>query len=531
MKLTPRFLRVAALCVALAPFAAAQQSATQEDSCDRTVLSAGPADHAIAACASLSEAPEVAPALRLASNAPAFGHDYQNSAFVRFEEDRPQVYGLVTPFNPSDFINAGDFRGNDLTIWYGLDAEGRAISVNANTGNVTNLGRIDPPNGQTWTAMTWDYRDQVFYALSADCGSETSLFVIDIDARTRTRVGPAEERDLLCGIALASDPTDGTLYAYGINTNQLVTISKSNGDVSIVGPLDFDPNFGQEMDFDNMTGTLFAYAYNNDTRRGELRMVDKANGNTTFLGRLGGAFPGGRNQIGAGSSRTPRDNFSVAASTEVESVPQGGTATFSYQVCNGVATRLSGELTYQLFLNGSPASPEVRVESGSVDGQTCLPELSFDLGVASGAQPGTYRVDISASPNNSNVTMTASLPLTVTASNGASEATWTVSDATPWPSLKSTVSAAATAAPNTVAAYPNPFARETTLTFSLDEAADVRLAVYDVLGRQVAVLTDGALEAGTHTATFEGRGLAVGTYIYRLVAGDAVQSGRITLVK
>ncbi|MDX1420324.1 MAG: M43 family zinc metalloprotease [Rubricoccaceae bacterium] len=79
------------------------------------------------------------------------------------------------------------------------------------------------------------------------------------------------------------------------------------------------------------------------------------------------------------------------------------------------------------------------------------------------------------------------------------------------------------------AVSPNPFARETAIRFEVAEATDVRLAVYDVLGREVAVLADGRMEAGAHTAVFQADGLAAGTYVYRLVIGSDVQTGRMTL--
>ncbi|HLT47525.1 MAG TPA: T9SS type A sorting domain-containing protein, partial [Rubricoccaceae bacterium] len=56
----------------------------------------------------------------------------------------------------------------------------------------------------------------------------------------------------------------------------------------------------------------------------------------------------------------------------------------------------------------------------------------------------------------------------------------------------------------------------------------VRLAVYDVLGREVAVLADGHRDAGTHRATLDASGLAAGTYVYRLTVGNEVQTGRMT---
>ncbi|MEM1043793.1 MAG: T9SS type A sorting domain-containing protein [Bacteroidota bacterium] len=80
-------------------------------------------------------------------------------------------------------------------------------------------------------------------------------------------------------------------------------------------------------------------------------------------------------------------------------------------------------------------------------------------------------------------------------------------------------------------AYPNPFRSAATLSFTAPADAYVRLTVYDVLGREVAVLLDGPQDAGTHTARFEGAGLPSGVYLVRLEADGQVQTQRITLVR
>ncbi len=78
--------------------------------------------------------------------------------------------------------------------------------------------------------------------------------------------------------------------------------------------------------------------------------------------------------------------------------------------------------------------------------------------------------------------------------------------------------------------YPNPTAGRTTLTFTLNERAEVRLAVYDVLGREVAVLRDNAHDAGRHEVVFDASDLPSGIYLVRLDAGGTVQTQRITLI-
>ncbi len=81
------------------------------------------------------------------------------------------------------------------------------------------------------------------------------------------------------------------------------------------------------------------------------------------------------------------------------------------------------------------------------------------------------------------------------------------------------------------AAYPNPFNPTTRLGFDLPQAASVRLAVFDVLGREVASLLSGSMQAGRHNVTFDGSGLASGLYFARLEADGHVFTEKIMLVK
>ena len=81
------------------------------------------------------------------------------------------------------------------------------------------------------------------------------------------------------------------------------------------------------------------------------------------------------------------------------------------------------------------------------------------------------------------------------------------------------------------AAYPNPFARTATIPFTLAQSASVRLVVYDVLGREVAVLFDGQAEAGPQAVAFDAAGLAGGVYVYRLTVDGATESKRVVLLK
>lgn len=81
------------------------------------------------------------------------------------------------------------------------------------------------------------------------------------------------------------------------------------------------------------------------------------------------------------------------------------------------------------------------------------------------------------------------------------------------------------------AAYPNPFNPQTLIRFTLPHATQTRLAVFDLLGREVAVLIEGTLPGGRHEAVFEAPSLPSGAYLYRLEAGAFTQTRSMLLLK
>lgn len=79
--------------------------------------------------------------------------------------------------------------------------------------------------------------------------------------------------------------------------------------------------------------------------------------------------------------------------------------------------------------------------------------------------------------------------------------------------------------------YPNPFNPTTSIQYMVPEAMSVRLAVYDLLGREVAVLVDAVQNPGTWEVRFDGSSLASGTYLYRLDVGGQVMTKKMVLLK
>jgi hypothetical protein len=78
---------------------------------------------------------------------------------------------------------------------------------------------------------------------------------------------------------------------------------------------------------------------------------------------------------------------------------------------------------------------------------------------------------------------------------------------------------------------PNPFNPVTEISFSLPDASYVRLTVYNILGQVMANLVDGNLEAGFHSAIWDGNNVASGIYLYRLEVGNIVFTKKMVLLK
>lgn len=79
--------------------------------------------------------------------------------------------------------------------------------------------------------------------------------------------------------------------------------------------------------------------------------------------------------------------------------------------------------------------------------------------------------------------------------------------------------------------YPNPFAGAATITYELPEASLVRLRVYDVLGREMAILVDEWHSAGAHSVRLDASSWPSGVYLYRLEAGNQVATGSLVRQK
>ncbi|MBC8043382.1 MAG: T9SS type A sorting domain-containing protein [Rhizobacter sp.] len=79
--------------------------------------------------------------------------------------------------------------------------------------------------------------------------------------------------------------------------------------------------------------------------------------------------------------------------------------------------------------------------------------------------------------------------------------------------------------------YPNPFNPATAIDYQLSVGSEVKLKVFDVLGREVATLVSATQAAGNYSVNFDAKNLTSGVYFYRLQAGNVTETKKLLLLK
>ena len=79
--------------------------------------------------------------------------------------------------------------------------------------------------------------------------------------------------------------------------------------------------------------------------------------------------------------------------------------------------------------------------------------------------------------------------------------------------------------------YPNPFNPSTTIKYSIPEEGIVKLAVYNMLGEEVATIVNASQKAGRYEVNFNATGLSSGVYVYRIEAANFTASKKLMLMK
>ena len=236
--------------------------------------------------------PEALGALsRLTGNATSVfgnGTGIQDS-FVDLPIDNP---GSMSATGPSPTAYAGNFGYGQDTFFYVItNADNAFHEIDAETGEITTLGTAEPQDpSESWTEIATDPTDGTLYA-STSAGSGTNkLYTLDPETGEATFVTDLQTSGLIIATAIHGS---GQMFGIDIVDNELVEINKETGAVTTVGgPVSIFPlNFAQGMDFDPKSGRLYLFGFEDAGffgTFGSLYEIDPQTADFTFLGPHGG---------------------------------------------------------------------------------------------------------------------------------------------------------------------------------------------------------------------------------------------------
>ncbi len=193
-----------------------------------------------------------------------------------FNLSTPGTLNSIANQSPMPNISGGTWANGN---WYATvyDFPQALITFNTTTGSRTSVG-IMPV---TFNGLSYNPANNIMYGVAWD-GSHSGLYSINMVNGYPTYIGACGSHVL---INLAID-NSGQAYSVDINSDVLGTVNLSTGIFTPVGPIGFDANFAQDMEFDRETGNLFMAA--TSTSFSWLALVNKETGATMKIGNFEG---------------------------------------------------------------------------------------------------------------------------------------------------------------------------------------------------------------------------------------------------
>ncbi len=435
----------------------------------------------------------------------------------------------------------------------------QVYSIDTTSGIHTLLFSCTGVPQSNMTGMTWDVSTNTLYGLSTSL-AVSQIFTINTTTGVCTPIGTAST--VSPGAIFLAANTAGSLFGSDIVNDNLYRWNKTTGAPGLVGPLGFDANFGQDAQFDLNDNVLYYAAYNNTAGAPQLRKVDTTNGSSTLLCTFTAQMTG--IAMAAPVPATPPLCEQFTATTFPPTGWTNSNATYCYRSTASGFGLGTGSAVYDYWNGAAGTLIDLTTltfqSTGAADSIAC--DMAYNTAVFTGDS-----LDILASTNGGttfsyvvrlggptlSTTTSGGDPFTPTASQWAKRKYVLPAgtnklrfhgysnfgdncyiDSTCIVAGPSGISHNLDFVPKTYSLsqnYPNPFNPSTQIQFGLPKSGNVKLIVYDILGREVKTLVNEYRTAGTYQIAFDASSLASGVYFYKIEANDFVQTKKMLLVK
>jgi hypothetical protein len=413
----------------------------------------------------------------------AYYYDATTSILGRLSLNGGCSGGILAFWAPPTFASGG-VQGGDGNF-YILDSGSPSslCRLDTSNGNVTILGQISGLGGTSAKGIAYNVANDSYYICSY-YGSTNYLYKIDMNTLTATLVSSIASGSPMIAIAINSS---GIGYSYDlIPNNTAYTFNPVTGVFSILGPIGFNAQYGQDMDIDIETGIIYLAAFNNNTNGGEFRTMDPNTGMTTLISPLQGQLS--VFALDNGYEIVPVELTSFTISVSNENITLNWTTSTETNNRGFEVEKLFGsDWTVIDFVEGNGTTTEPKsysfrdenLEAGIYKYQ--LKQIDFD---------GTFEYSDIV---EAEVTIPVEYYLTQN--------------------------------------YPNPFNPGTSIKYAIGSNQFVFLKVYDVLGNEVVTLVNEDKPAGRYEVDFNATKLASGIYFYQLKAGSFVETKKMIILK
>jgi hypothetical protein len=198
-----------------------------------------------------------------------------------FMPTTPGIIISLAPTSSTDFLSGGTWASG---VWYGCEwvagsyTNSYIWTINPLNGVMTFVGSYNPGGtGLSFNGLAYDPTTNKLYGCS-----NTDLYTVDMSTGASTLVGSFGIGGYMIGIAFDAS---GNLYGTELLTDSLYSINTLGGSATLVGSLNIDIHFAQDMSFDLDTGILYLAAYTATTVwEGALYTCNPTTGATAKVG-------------------------------------------------------------------------------------------------------------------------------------------------------------------------------------------------------------------------------------------------------
>jgi len=433
---------------------------------------------------------------------------------------------------------------NGVVYTYNQSAPYQLWTMDTVSGVTTLLFNMTGVPQTNLTGMMWD--GTTVYGLSTSI-TQSQIFTINMTTGVCTPIGTASATCAGGIMLLGRMGAASALYVLDIVADNSYRVNKTTGAFTLIGPLGININFGQDGSVDPNDNTIYVACYSTGP---ELRKWDTASGGfgpvlCTYTAQITGMAC-----VAMGGTPPVNPQTTICRTGINLPIPDHGTMLDSVQVALGsnsiiydVNVRITNvthtwdsDLTFYLR-KGNTGAIIINKVGGSGDNfvNTVLND-SATTPIASGTAPftGSYIPSSPLAPFN----FTGGLgegywKLAITDTAGGDTGVLTgwcliITYSTPLGGIQTLE------IPNYYFLnqnYPNPFNPVTNIKFGIPESGNVRLVVYDILGREVTTLMNEHKNPGTYEVKFDASQLASGIYFYSLQTERVTETKRMLLVK